>query len=307
MAPTAETVAAFSAEVEHLASEPVSMRRHGKQWRLEVRVRQTRRLSSEGFGFSQRTLRLGRKSVTLGDQGLQIVQVTLEDNMLSLLIEEVKAHVAEAEQHGRVGDALLAEVARVLEAIGDDPLRVVFARRALRSIGHLATDATADAIAVAAGSSTDTEAVIRALEQPEALSILSDSDPLAAAKLRGLRERERLLQAEGGTWDTIRVAGHLHLSRQGVNRRRRAGSLLAIDVGRLGYRFPAWQFVRGGTLAGLEPVLSALRRHDPWMQLSFMLGPNPRLDGKTPLEGLKEGRSEEVEEAAGAFGEHGAP
>jgi hypothetical protein len=309
-------MAAFGAEVEDLTSETVTTRRQGEDWTLKVRVRGARWLAAEGFGFSGRTLRLGRRTVSLGDETLQIAQVAVEDNMLSLIIRQTSNPGADAARREPEADAVnadrgladraLADAARMLRSVEHDPLRLVFARRALRGIGHLAADATAETIAAAAGSATDTEVVVRALEQPEALSLLSSSDPLAAAKIRGLRVREQLLHAEGGTWDAAEVADHLHLTRQGVNRRRRTGALVALDVGRLGYRYPAWQFTRGGTLRGLEDVLHVLRAHDPWMQLTFMLGPNPRLDGETPLAALRAGRHTEVEAAAQAFGEHGA-
>jgi hypothetical protein len=226
--------------------------------------------------------------------------------VLSLIVRQTSATAADAAHGEQEADTALADAARLLRAVGHDPLRLVFARRALRGIGQLAADATPETIAAAAGSATDTEVVVRALEQPEALSLLSASDPLAAAKVRGLRAREQLLHAEGGTWDAAQAAEHLHLTRQGVNRRRRMGTLLALDVGRLGYRYPAWQFTRAGTLRGWEGILTALREHDPWMQLSFMLGPNPRLDGETPLAALRAGRHEDVETAAQAFGDHGA-
>lgn len=306
MARGAEAVAAFSAEIEGLASERVSTRRSGEQWTLKVRVREARRLTARGFAFSERQLRFGQKTVTLGDDRLQIVQVAVKDNTLSLLIKQARQILAQSEREDEDADALVAEATRLLRQLEEDPLRRVFARRALRGIGHLAADGTVEAIAAAVGAATDTEVVIRALEQPETLSILSASDPLAASRIRGLRERERLLHAEGGTWDAAQVADHLHLTRQGINRRRRAGALLAMDVGRLGYRYPAWQFTRGGTLPGLESTLKGLQQHDAWMQLSFMLSPNPRLEGETPLNALRTGRHEDVHAAAQAFGEHGA-
>lgn len=305
MAPGSEALATFSAEVEDLTSEPVSMRRHGQTWTLKVRVRNARWSAIEGFGFSERELRLGRRTVRLADDTLQIVKVAIEHDTLSLLIRQAEV-VSELQPDLVEADRVLADAVRMLRALEHDPVRLIFARRALRGIGHLAADATPETIAAAAGSSTDTEVVVRALEQPEALTILSAADPLAAAKIRGLRARERLLHAEGGTWDTTQVAEHLHLTRQGVNRRRRTGTLLAIDVGRLGYRYPAWQFVRGGTLPGLESVLGALRQHDQWTQLSFMLGRNPRLDDETPLAALRAGQGEGVRMAAEAFGDHGA-
>lgn len=56
------------------------------------------------------------------------------------------------------------------------------------------------------------------------------------------------------------------------------------------------------TLAGLEDVLDVLRRHDAWSRVIFMLSPNDPLDGATPLEALRKGRTEEVRAAAALFG-----
>jgi hypothetical protein len=304
----AQAVAAFREQVKSLARERVSTRRRGRQWELSFRLRSPKMVATQGFSFDAHQLRLGGETVRLDDESWRLVRVALEHDTLRLLIQKATEVFVEAyqEEEGVEADALLAEVERVLRGTKHDPVRNVFARRALRGIGRVAAEASVDTIAAAAGAPTDTEVVIRALEQPETLSMLVQDDPLLPAKIRGLRERERLLSLEGGTWDAEQVGRHLHLTRQGVNRRRRAGALLAIDVGRRGYRYPAWQFVRTGTLPGLEATLNALRGHDTWMQLSFMVSPSRRLGDATPLDTLRAGKGHEVEMAAQAFGEHGA-
>lgn len=297
----AEAVATFGERVGAVAHKPVSRRRFGDEW--ELRVRPTLELVSRGFSVDMHVLRLGGTAVRFTDTSLRIVRVDFTKGVLILRIRQVMAEVRQALAEA---DAVLAEAEQILRRIEQDPLRSAFARRAFRGIGRVATEASADVIASATGAPTDTEVVIRALEQPETLATLATADPLLPARLRGLRERERLLSVEGGLWDTEQVATHLHLTRQGVNRRRRTGALLGIDVGRRGYRYPAWQFARTGTLPGLEPMLSALRHHDVWMQLSFVLTPNTRLKGSPPLAALRAGRRGDVEAAARAFGEHGA-
>ena len=117
----------------------------------------------------------------------------------------------------------------------------------------------------------DPAQVVRALQQPDAIETLRADDPLGPARLRGLRAREELLTVEGGTLSVDEVAAHLHITRQAVNKRRQQGTLVALDAGRHGYRYPAWQFVREGTLRGLELVLAALKKHDVWMQQIFMV------------------------------------
>jgi hypothetical protein len=299
-------VATFSDEVRSLARARVSTRRRGRDWEISFQLRSPRTVTSEGFSFDAHLLRIGRDTVKLADASLRIIRVALVNETVRLLIQEVTAVLVDAALEDAKAEAALNEATRILRGAEHDPLRKLFARRALRGIGRMAAEASAEAIAAAAEAPTDTEVVVRALEQPETLSTLAEDDPLMPAKLRGLRERERLLSLEGGTWDAEQVARHLHLTRQGVNRRRRAGTLLAIDVGRRGYRYPAWQFVRAGTLPGLEQTLKALREHDAWMQLSFMLNANVRLNDASPLEVLRSGRGEEAEAAARAFGEHGA-
>lgn len=119
-----------------------------------------------------------------------------------------------------------------------------------------------------------------------------EEGPLLKARLRGVRARKELLESEGGT-----VA-----SGRAVDKRRRAGKLLAVPVGR-GYRYPAWQFDergRGGVVSGLEEVLESFGVEEPWMRASFFLRRNGRLDV------LREGEMEAVKRAARAYGEHGA-
>ena len=142
---------------------------------------------------------------------------------------------------------------------------------------------------------------------PSKLSTGIDDGPLAAAKLRGLRYREKMLSAEGGTLSSQEVAGILGITRQAVDKRRKAGRLIGLSTGRRGYAYPAWQFdPESGTLPGLEEVLDDLSDHDPWIQLSFMLNPNAYLDDETPLEMLRIAKLEAVRRAAQAFGEQGA-
>jgi nucleoid DNA-binding protein len=210
-----------------------------------------------------------------------------------------------SKEKGAEVQALRAEAEGILEGTRHEPLRSAFATRALRGIRRLAEDGALEAIAEAVAAPTDTEAVVKALEQPDSLRALAEADPLLPARVRGLRERERLLSLEGGTWDAQTAARHLHLTRQGINRRRRLGTLLGIGVGRRGYLYPAWQFARVGTLTGIEQVFAALAEHDPWMRAVFMLSASDRLDAR-PLDALRAGRLDEVVAAAGAFGQHGA-
>jgi hypothetical protein len=131
-------------------------------------------------------------------------------------------------------------------------------------------------------------------------------EPYQEALRRGREVRKELLAAEGGVLSGAQVADLLNLTRQAVDKRRRAGRLLGLSTGRRGLVYPAWQFTEGGVLPGWEEVLGDLLDHDPWMQLVFMLTPDMWLDEETPLAELRRGQIDRVRRAASMLGEHGA-
>ncbi len=189
-----------------------------------------------------------------------------------------------------------------------EPLRRAFAERGIRAVTNLAKTLSSTALSVAAGAPSDDAALATALSAPETVEALARDDPLAEARLRGIEARRRLLDAEGGTMGVEVVAKRLGLSRQAVDKRRLAGTLLALHVGKRGYLYPSWQFDdrAGGLLHGLHRVLAALADHDAWMQLAFLLNKNLRLGGGSPLAALRAGRVDEVVAAAEAYGEQGS-
>ncbi len=195
-----------------------------------------------------------------------------------------------------------------LAACGKRPLLRVFVTRALRAVAALAEGMQADAIQGVVSAPSDYDVLLAALEAEPGLDLLAREDPLAAARLRGVKMKRELLAQEGGTLGAQEVAELLRMSRQAVHKRLRAGRLLAVQCGRHGYGFPAWQFVAGGVLAGLEEVLGALDDSlGPWMRLAFFLNDNVALDGDSPLEALRRGEKETVLRAAALHGDHGAP
>lgn len=301
----AEALELFKEQVSDLAGVGVSARKQRATWELRFRPPSPGILLRDGFSCDSHGIRLGKTRV-VADRILVIERVALVGSEFRILIRAIRDPGTLSGAKGAdVVQALRAEAEGLLEGTRHEPLRSAFATRALRGIRRLAQDSALETIAEAVAAPTDTEAVVKALEQPDTLTALAEADPLLPARIRGLRERERLLSLEGGTWDTETTARHLHLTRQAVNRRRRLGTLLGIGVGRRGYRYPAWQFARVGTLQGIERVFAALVHHDPWMRAAFMLSVSDRLNAR-PLDALKAGRLDETVAAAQAFGEHGA-
>lgn len=143
------------------------------------------------------------------------------------------------------------------------------------------------------------EALLQVLEQPEMLADLTARDPLALARIGGLRAKQQLLTAEGGTCTAEQMAQLLGISRQAVDKRRRKGTLIGVSLGRRGYAYPVWQV----GLDGLDLVLQALGDLGPWGQLTFMLAGNTLLDGETALAVLRRGELNRVLLAADMLGE----
>jgi shikimate kinase len=146
-------------------------------------------------------------------------------------------------------------------------------------------------------------------DPPEEYSELPESEAdglLASARLRGVANKERLLEAEGGTLEATEVGMLLDTPEEAVEAQRLTGKLIALPVDHKRYVYPKWQFQDRGTLPGLKQVLAVLHDHDAWMQTAFMLNSNTRLHGETPLTMLRQGRIAEVLRAARSYGEHGA-
>jgi hypothetical protein len=163
-----------------------------------------------------------------------------------------------------------------------------------------------DSAQSAATAPTNFAVLLRALSSGEILADLRSVEPLAPAFIRGIEAKRRLVEGYGGALSAEEVANTLGITRQAVDKRRRAGKLLGLTTGRYGYRYPAWQFTESGVVPGLPDVLAVLAPHDEWMQAAFFVGENPRLGGKKPIDLLKGSKLEAVLNAAEAYGEHGA-
>jgi hypothetical protein len=153
---------------------------------------------------------------------------------------------------------------------------------------------------------TEFGTILQALESPEVAASVRDQDPLAMARLRGIEAKRRILTGDGGMLSAARVGGILTISRQAVEKRRKAGRLIGVSLGRRGFGYPAWQFSERGTLPHLEVVLDALKQNDAWTKLVFFASENVVTDGRKPLEVLRSGDVEKVLVAARTYGEQGA-
>ena len=188
---------------------------------------------------------------------------------------------------------------RVIKASNQEPLKATFLTRVIEGLIEIADSSNLVDITSA---DSNYEVLLAALQTPEALSLLTKRDPLAKAKLRGLKLKKQLIEAEGGYGNSEEIAEMLGVSRQAINQRRQRGKLIGLSRGKGKYIYPLWQFTdTGKTILGLEAVLEKLSEVDPWTQVTFFLNPNVRLENNTPLEMLRKGEVETVIISAIAF------
>jgi hypothetical protein len=185
------------------------------------------------------------------------------------------------------------------------PLMQALMRRAIAAVMTFAA-LSEDTVVNASSAPNDLAALVRALSSDELLEDLKQAEPLAPAFIRGIEAKRRLIEEHGGTLAAEQVGQIIGISRQAVEKRRQAGKLIALAMGRHGYRYPVWQFHESGTLPGLEEVLAVLAPHDEWMKTIFFIGENLRLADGAPVEMLKAGKVKQVLDAAQTYGEHGS-
>jgi hypothetical protein len=190
---------------------------------------------------------------------------------------------------------------------GGDRIHTAFLTRALAAFLAAEGELGERALGEVVSAPSDYDVLLRFLERPEILGALSAGDPLAAARVRGARQMHELLREEGGTVGAGEMGWLLGgISAQAVDKRRRKGKLLALPVGKGGYRYPVWQVENGSVMEGFEEALAAFGVEDPWMRAAFFLSGDARLGGERPLEALGRGDVEAVKRAAAACGAHGA-
>jgi len=183
--------------------------------------------------------------------------------------------------------------------------------RAVNALVDLASRVDHETLDAAARAPTDVDALVTMLTAPASIERVTEADPLADARLRWVRDRERLLHAEGPSLGTREVGEVLGVSRQAIAKARADGRLVAVPFGPRRYAYPSWQFGPSGPLRGLRELRQVLDdgEGDVWTLIAFVLARNSRLDDETPLSLLRRGQDHDVEavlRAARAYGAHGA-
>jgi len=180
-----------------------------------------------------------------------------------------------------------------------------FAERVMRVIAKRSQDIGQEALLKALSQDSDEDALLEFTRAIVLEKTVVDTSPLLAAKYRGIVMKSRLIKESGGALNATKAAQILGISRQAVEKRISKGQLLAVKID--GVRMlPAFQFQDTDVISGWQKVLEAFTIDDAWMQVSFMLSQNPGLQGKRPVDVLKDGDKESVIRTARAYGEQGA-
>jgi hypothetical protein len=134
-----------------------------------------------------------------------------------------------------------------------------------------------------------------------------EPDARSRAMLRGLRIAQEDLREAGGAYDLEQVRGLMQgISRQRVDRRVKERTLLTVPGPSNRRLYPTIQFNRDGSVVdGLKAVLDALPTRNPWAVLNFLVHPDRRLNGRKPIDVLKQGDVENVVSAARLVAEQG--
>jgi len=170
-----------------------------------------------------------------------------------------------------------------------DPVRAAFQRRSLDALGRISAQASMESLTEALAAATDVGALARVLGDAAVIgAAVTALEPLAPLIARNAEHRAELLAMAGGALSAREAGAFLGISRQGVDRRRRAGGLLAFRQGG-DWRYPRCQFDERAheVVAGLTGVLAVFRDDGPWVTLDFLLSPDETLEGLSPLDSLR--------------------
>lgn len=186
-----------------------------------------------------------------------------------------------------------------------EPMRRALAQRFHEVVDHLvqaADRATIEEVLSMADAFSGLGVAMQRVATSEAATV---RDPLAAARVRGVSARDRLIERAGGLLRLGEAAERLGVTPQAVTGRRTRGTILAVPMPNGEWVYPACQFTEHGLVPGLDDFLRAFRDADPWTRLTVLLAPSARHGDRNALELLLEGRREEARSIAATYGEQG--
>ncbi|MBZ9992309.1 antitoxin Xre/MbcA/ParS toxin-binding domain-containing protein [Mesorhizobium sp. BH1-1-4] len=126
--------------------------------------------------------------------------------------------------------------------------------------------------------------------EAEPLPVLPQSDDLESMLIEDWAGR-----VAGSTY----LEENLRIARSTLHRWQRRGDVIALRKGGRKHVFPLAQFVDGRPVAGISDVLELIG--NPRLAWLWLTRPATQLDGRIPIDLLRQDRAEEVVEAARGF------
>lgn len=185
------------------------------------------------------------------------------------------------------------------------PMRQAFSKRLHEVVDHLAQTADAATVEKVLGMADAFSGLGVAMQRVATSEAAAVRDPLAAARLRGIGARQKLIERAGGLLRLSEAAARLGVTTQAVTGRRSRGTILAVQMPNGEWVYPAVQFTERGLLPGIDAFVRGFVDADPWSQLAVLLAPSSRFGGQTALQLLREGREAEARSIAKSYGEQG--
>lgn len=186
-----------------------------------------------------------------------------------------------------------------------EPMRNAFAVRLHEVVDHLAETADSSTVEEVLAMADAFSGLGVAMQRVATSHAAAVRDPLAAARVRGIVARERLIERSGGLLRLGEAAERLGVTPQAVTGRRGRKTILAVPMPNGEWVYPACQFTVHGLISGIDGFLRAFRDADPWTRLAVLLAPSARYDGRSALDLLMDGRDVEARSIAATYGEQG--
>ena len=135
-----------------------------------------------------------------------------------------------------------------------------------------------------------------------ALEVVTARSPEAEAALERARERGRHRVAEilerPEMLNAETFGARLGLSRVAVNDRRQKHEVLGLEGAKRGIKYPEWQIGEDGKPFDALPALFERLGDNPWAVYRFLVQHHGELEGRTAIEGLRQGDVPTVLDAA---------
>lgn len=181
---------------------------------------------------------------------------------------------------------LITDISQVLKDVDGADHRAVFLRATREFVSLLSDQLSIWSVQDARGLLRKRDPIL----MKDALSAALSCVPIKLSakersRQKGYARFKELIEAHGGTSNTVEVAKLLGTTADAVRKRAQAKSIIAFKIGEQ-WRYPIFQFKGHGLAEGVREVLEILKRMNGHSHATFLLTHEPDLGGITRLDAL---------------------